>query len=147
MSNKGVKGIRGYSATFDGLDDYVNASQFTELEYAVNYSISAWINLSATPAGYMCFVSNSKRTGGHEILMTITNTNNISFKTTTGTTKYVTTNKYASSGEWIHVLITRFSNQTSRVYINGTLNVVGVIQMFMVQIHFFRYCGWYMGFF
>lgn len=122
---RGVKGIRGYSATFDGLDDYVNASQFTELEYAVNYSISAWINLSATPAGYMCFVSNSKRTGGHEILMTITNTNNISFKTTTGTTKYVTTNKYASSGEWIHVLITRFSNQTSRVYINGTLNVVG----------------------
>ena len=116
------------SLHFDGANDYVRAGTAADWEDAIGgaagaakaYSISAWINADAFPAGY--FISKLGSTGGYS--MSVLSTGNISFMPLkTGTNPYVRSSAL-TTGTWYHIVATLGAGAGNKpnMYVNGALD-------------------------
>ena len=116
-----------YSLDFDGVDDYVDLGNPTELQFTTSFSISLWFKSSDT-SDYILISKDN--TSGH-----LTNdrswalwgnrfggTNVINFYVRNGGSGFTvqSTSDY-NDGNWHHVVATYESSTTLKIYVDGAL--------------------------
>ncbi|MBI2545444.1 MAG: LamG domain-containing protein [Candidatus Aenigmarchaeota archaeon] len=130
LSNGAVwaSSIAGNSIQFDGLDDYVNASNSNSLDISgTGLTLAAWVKINNTAGTGTTERIISKTSGDgseqYELLYTsdshgVPNKFRLDVKTSNGLVSVYTATTY-TSGTWIHVA-GRYNNSYIAIFINGT---------------------------
>jgi hypothetical protein len=116
------KSIGGLS--FDGTDDYVNASGFTDLGTSNQpYSFSVWVKIAAgeTVGNILHMSSAAGGTGWCLPPITLQSTGKIRVHSWTGALISVDSTSVLVAQQWYHVVNTWDSTNGLRVFINGSL--------------------------
>ena len=109
------------SLEFDGIDDYVDCGQVTQIQNTNALSVSFWFNydLINTTADGLVSKDDSSRIDGNWYISLQSNQVRFLLKTANGQDALNSTT--LSSGTWYHTLCV-WNGSTMKIYINGTLN-------------------------
>jgi len=129
-----------YSLSFDGTGDNINVGNIQSLQGSSNFSISAWINLSASFSNRIFGswdTSVSKRIVGFAVSSVNTLVLQVSNDGTNFEQRYSTST--ISTNSWTHVVAT-FSNGNVNFYINGSIETPSsttITQLYNVSSDYF----------
>jgi hypothetical protein len=129
-----------YSLYFDGTGDNINVGNIQSLQGSFNFSISAWINLSASFSNRIFGswdTSASKRIVGFAVSSVNTLVLQVSNNGTSFEQRYSTST--ISTNVWAHVVVT-FSSGNVNFYINGSVETPSnttITQLYNVSSDYF----------
>lgn len=129
-----------YSLSFDGTGDNINVGNIQSLQGSSNFSISAWINLSASFSNRIFGswdTSVSKRIVGFAVSSVNTLVLQVSNDGTSFEQRYSTST--ISTNVWTHVVVT-FSSGNVNFYINGSVETPSnttITQLYNVSSDYF----------
>jgi len=112
--------------SFDGTNDYVNATDNPSLDLIAEGTISAWIKRDTISANVGIVAKGTTTSiGTHNYRLSIDSSNLISFQVgSPGTSDIISANKfYTYTGEWHHLAASwSVSGNSMRIYIDGILD-------------------------
>jgi hypothetical protein len=113
--------------TFDGSDDYLESTD-SIFNLSNNITLSAWVNISSTPANDVYVVDRTNNNSGYSLGW---NSNRyIRLRIGNGSSTITTTGATALAlNTWYHITGTVDSSGLARVYLNGALDGTGAISL------------------
>ncbi|MFZ5554224.1 MAG: T9SS type A sorting domain-containing protein [Bacteroidota bacterium] len=117
-------GNPGSAAQFDGSNDYVDIGSNTSLNFADQFTLSAWIYFT-TPANDMKIIEqcdNVAQWANYQVIVTSTSQIGVGLRENLGTTKYTYSSQTLSSNQWYHLVVTwnkSINGGACRIFING----------------------------
>jgi hypothetical protein len=119
-------GVRGQALKFDGVDDYINASNTASLNSIGCYNtISMWIKPTGVLTNYEMYISKyyaSTTDLGFDFGLMSDGRAAIMYRNTTSPTSDIfTTNSVFSLNNWIHLVVVQNGSNVVYIYKNGNL--------------------------
>ena len=109
------------STEYDGVDDYVDCGQVTEIQNTNALSVSCWFNydsINSSADGLVAKDDDSRIDGNWYVAL---QSNQVRFLLKTANGQDALNSTTLSSGTWYHTLCV-WNGSTMSIYINGTLN-------------------------
>jgi hypothetical protein len=112
--------IEDSAMKFDGVDDYVNASNITFINSSKPYTFSLWINVKQFPASskLTSLISFRGTSLQNSTGIDLDSTGSVILKTRNDTLTISSGSKTITSGEWYHV-VGIFNGINYQIYVNG----------------------------
>ncbi|MBT7402239.1 hypothetical protein HN777_00425, partial [Candidatus Woesearchaeota archaeon] len=111
----------GGAYTFDGVDDYINVSDDSTLNFNTNlkFTISAWVKGPATQEGGAAIVTKGYGSGNEQYSIDI-DSGNFRFYVWDATTPYVASTTTSPDNSWQYVTaVFDYENSRMKIYVDG----------------------------
>ena len=114
------------SLLFDGVNDYLDLSTSTGLNFSNDFTLSAWVKTSAIGANQFIVDASTSSSLGHGYSIRILANGTVKFWSYDAT-KAINSISALSVNTWYHICATHNrSGLENKIYINGVLDVSGV---------------------
>ncbi len=121
-SNENKDKVSNYSFQLDGVDDYVNCGNPTDLQITGAFTLSVWMKLDSTVGTQACAISKDNGTSERAFTLWSKIVNKPVFYIWNGATSYNvggTTN--IADDTWHHVAVVYVPSTSIRIYVDGLL--------------------------
>ena len=118
----GAPFVNTYSTEYDGVDDYINCGNPTDLQITGAFTLSVWTKLDSTVGTQACAISKDNGTSERAFTLWSKIVNKPVFYIWNGATSYNvggTTN--IADDTWHHVAVVYVPSTSIRIYVDGVL--------------------------
>lgn len=109
------------STEYDGVDDYVDLSSSTNLNFSGDFTLMAWVKVDSIGSNYYIIDTSSSATVGNGYSFRILTTGKVRFWSYNVNHNLIDSATTLSANTWYHLAVVHNSTQ-NKIYINGSLD-------------------------
>ncbi len=122
-----TEGKLGQALSFDGSNDYITVKTSSLISASSALTVSAWVKTSLTADNQNIYTENNVTNGYLVHQVSILNTGKVVYDTYTPSGGGLNSATSVNDGVWHHITVTRAVDDTTSIYIDGTLDISGSV--------------------